>query len=130
MKQKQHADNCRKDVVPFLVGSSVLLSTKKITLATPGPSKLWPKFIGPFKVCKRIGDVAHRLELPTHLVIHDVFHVSLLRKLVPSKMDVPPPVPVDANIEYEIEKTPRFSDSESRLRYAPQISGQVGGLWT
>ena len=91
-------------MVPFLVGSSALLSTKKITLATPSPCKLWPKFIGPFKVCKRIGDVAYRLELPTHLAIHDVFHVSLLRKFVPGKMDVPPPVPVDANIEYEIEK--------------------------
>ena len=62
---------------PFLVGSSVLLSTKKITLSTPGPSKLWPKFIGPFKVLKQIGEVAYRLELLVHLRIHNIFHVPV-----------------------------------------------------
>ena len=89
---------------PFFVGSSVLLSTRRITLSTPGPSKLWPKFIGPFKVLARIGEVAYRLELPVHLKIHNAFHVSLLRRFVAGKSPIPPAVPVEANIEYEIEK--------------------------
>ena len=36
--------------------------------------------------------------------IHNVFHVSLLRRFVPSKSSIPPAVPVEANVEYEIEK--------------------------
>ena len=88
----------------FFVGSSVFLSIRRITLSIPGPTKLWPKFIGPFKVLARIGEVAHRLELPVHLKIHNVFHVSLLRRFVPGKSSIPPAVPAEANVEYEIKK--------------------------
>jgi hypothetical protein len=38
-------------------------------------------FIGPFKILKRLGEVAYQLELPNHLAdVHDVFHVSQLKK--------------------------------------------------
>ncbi|MFS8025441.1 putative chromatin remodeling & transcriptional activation CHROMO-DOMAIN family [Helianthus anomalus] len=43
--------------------------------------KLSPRFIGPFKIIKRFGKVAYRLELPEELSgIHGTFHVSQLRK--------------------------------------------------
>ncbi|XP_022863071.1 uncharacterized protein LOC111383219 [Olea europaea var. sylvestris] len=43
--------------------------------------KLRPRFIGSFDVLERIGDVAYRLALPPELsAIHNVFHVSMLRK--------------------------------------------------
>ena len=43
--------------------------------------KLSPRFVGPFKIIQRIGKQAYRLELPEDLAgIHDVFHVSYLRK--------------------------------------------------
>jgi hypothetical protein len=43
--------------------------------------KLSPRFIGPFKILKRVGEVAYQLELPDHLTdVHDVFHVSQLKK--------------------------------------------------
>jgi hypothetical protein len=43
--------------------------------------KLSPRFIGPFLILKRVGEVAYRLELHDHLVdLHDVFHVSQLKK--------------------------------------------------
>nr|GFB24323.1 hypothetical protein [Tanacetum cinerariifolium] len=42
--------------------------------------KLNPRFIGPFKILERIGEVSYRLALPPQLsYVHDVFHVSLLR---------------------------------------------------
>jgi hypothetical protein len=43
--------------------------------------KLAPRFIGPFKILEQKGEVAYRLELPSQLfVVHDVFHVSQLKK--------------------------------------------------
>ncbi|XP_022847497.1 uncharacterized protein LOC111370015 [Olea europaea var. sylvestris] len=45
--------------------------------------KLRPRFIGPFEILDRIGNVAYRLALPPRLsVVHNVFHVSMLRKYV------------------------------------------------
>jgi hypothetical protein len=43
--------------------------------------KLSPRFVGPFLILKRVGEVAYQLELLDHLAdVHDVFHVSQLRK--------------------------------------------------
>jgi hypothetical protein len=53
--------------------------------------KLAPRFIGPFKVLARRGEVSYQLELPSELSeVHNVFHVSLLRKCleVPEKLDI------------------------------------------
>ena len=45
--------------------------------------KLSPRFIGPFEILERIGQVAYRLALPPSLSgVHDVFHVSILRNYV------------------------------------------------
>ena len=46
--------------------------------------KLSPRFIRPFEVLKRVGAVAYRLALPPSLsCVHEVFHVSMLRKYTP-----------------------------------------------
>ena len=43
--------------------------------------KLAPRYIGPFEILERVGIVAYRLALPPSLSgVHEVFHVSILRK--------------------------------------------------
>jgi hypothetical protein len=43
--------------------------------------KLAPRYVGPFKVLKRYGEVAYQLELPKSLSgVHDVLYVSQLKK--------------------------------------------------
>ena len=43
--------------------------------------KLLPRFIGPFEILERVGTLAYRLALPPSMLgVHEVFHVSMLRK--------------------------------------------------
>ena len=43
--------------------------------------KLSPRFIGPFEILEMVGTVAYRLALPPSMLgVHEVFHVSMLRK--------------------------------------------------
>ena len=51
--------------------------------------KLSPRFIGPFEILKRIGTVEYRLALPPSMSgVHEVFHVSMLRKYIPDPAHV------------------------------------------
>ena len=51
--------------------------------------KLSPRFIGPFEILKRVGIVAYRLDLPPSMSgVHEVFHVSMLRKYTPDPAHV------------------------------------------
>ena len=62
----------------------MLLSTKNLKIKNDqrvvSRHKLLPKFIGPYDVVECVGKVSYRLALPLTTRIHNVFHVSLLRK--------------------------------------------------
>lgn len=43
--------------------------------------KLTPRYVGPFQILEKVGPVAYRIALPPHMSqIHNVFHVSMLRR--------------------------------------------------
>ena len=51
--------------------------------------KLEPRFIGPFEILERVGKVAYRLALPPSMSgVHEVFHVSMLRRYTPDTAHV------------------------------------------
>ncbi|CAJ2642348.1 unnamed protein product [Trifolium pratense] len=83
-RQKSYHDKRRKDI-EFQEGDHVFLrvtSTTGIGRALKS-RKLTSKFIGPYQILKRVGKVAYRIALPPSLAnLHDVFHVSQLRKYV------------------------------------------------
>ena len=64
----------------FAVGDKFLLSTRNLNLT--GSRKFKDKFVGPFVVQQRIGEVAYRLDLSSCAALRNVnlvFHVSWLR---------------------------------------------------
>ena len=81
--------------------------------------KLAPRFIGPFKVLGRRGNVAYQLELPEHLSeVHDVFHISQLRKCVspPHKQTDYKEVELSPELTYEEKPVKILEESERRTR--------------
>ncbi|TYK13613.1 pol protein [Cucumis melo var. makuwa] len=82
------------------------VATIKGVLRFEKKGKLSPRFVGPCKILKRIGSIAHRLILPPSLsVVHDMFHVSMLRKYVvdPSHVVDYESLEIDKNLSYEKE---------------------------
>ena len=84
-RQKSYADKRRRPL-EFEVGDYVLLkvSPRKGISRFGRKGKLSPRYVGPFQITARVGLVAYRLALPPELAfVHDVFHVSMLRKSEP-----------------------------------------------
>ncbi|KAA0053631.1 ty3-gypsy retrotransposon protein [Cucumis melo var. makuwa] len=103
-RQKSYADVRRKDL-EFEVGDKVFLKVAPMrgVLRFERRGKLSPRFVGPFEILERIGPVAYRLALPPSLsTVHEVFHVSMLRKYVPDPSHVVDyePLEIDENLSY------------------------------
>ncbi|WVZ64016.1 hypothetical protein U9M48_013602 [Paspalum notatum var. saurae] len=81
-RQKSYGDVRRRDLT-FKVDDFVYLKVSPMRGIRRFNMKgnLAPRDIGPFKIVERKGEVAYKLELPSNLSgIHDVFHVSQLKK--------------------------------------------------
>ena len=94
MNEKQRPVVFEKDDLVFL---KVLEHSKTLSI---GPvSKLSPKYYGPFRVIKCVGNVAYKLELLEQSKVHPIFHVSRLRKRLHDGDNV-----VDTNVLVEYTK--------------------------
>nr|GEY88513.1 putative nucleotidyltransferase, ribonuclease H [Tanacetum cinerariifolium] len=80
-RQKSYANKHRREF-EFQPGDHVFLkvSPARGVRRFGIKGKISPRFIGPFEILDRVGEVSYRLALPPQLShVHDVFHVSLLR---------------------------------------------------
>jgi hypothetical protein len=69
----------------FEVGDLVFLRLqpyRKSSLKESRAEKLKPRFYGPYRIMRRVGEVTYDLELPEGRKIHNVFHMSCLKKVV------------------------------------------------
>jgi hypothetical protein len=65
--------------------------------------KLAPRYIGPFPILEKCGPVTYKLELLPSLVgVHDIFHMSQLKKCLKAPMDIvlPEVTPLEADLTY------------------------------
>ena len=119
-RQKSYADRRRTDL-EFEVGDMVFVKVSPLrnVVRFGSVGKLAPRFVGPFPIKERIGRMAYRVELPDRLSgVHDVFHVSHLRKCLHETAEVVEPSLLrDVEVERDatIRRAPtRILGSETR----------------
>ena len=89
-RQKSYAD-VRRQTLEFEVGDHVFLKVmpKREVVKFDKRGKLSQRFIGPFEIFERVGTIAYRLALPPSMSgVHEVFHVSMLRRYTPDPAHV------------------------------------------
>ena len=121
----------RKDI-EYEVGDKVFLKVspwKKI-LRFGRKGKLSPRFIGPYEILEIVGPVAYRLALPPELAkLHDVFHVSMLRRYRSDPSHILPVQDIQVHEDFTFDEEPRaILDREIRQLRNKQVP-LVKVLW-
>jgi hypothetical protein len=103
----------------FAVGDHVYLKVSPMkgmkTFGVKG--KLAPRYIGPFPILEKCGNVAYKLELPPLMAgVHDIFHVSQLKKCLKAPVNVvlSEVAPLEANLTYP-EHLVKILDQKDRV---------------
>nr|GFB94283.1 transposon Ty3-G Gag-Pol polyprotein [Tanacetum cinerariifolium] len=81
---KANANRHRRDL-EFKEGEFVLVKSqpyRQVSVANRLSVKLSPRYYGPYEVLDRVGPVAYKIKLPPNSLVHDVFHVSFLRRFI------------------------------------------------
>src|ERR1044072_7175846 len=110
-RQRIYADKRRRDL-EFAEGDHVFVRVTPTTGVGRAikSKKLTPRFIGSYQILKRVGPVAYQVALSPHLSgVHDVLHVSQLRKYIPDPTHVI--VPDDIQLKNNLT----FGVSPSRI---------------
>ena len=107
-RQKSYADMKRKDI-RFKIGEKVFLKVSpwKKVMRFGKNGKLSPRFIDPYEGIEKVGPVAYRLALPPNLEkIHNVFHVSMLRRYRSDLSHVVPSETIELRLDLTHEEDP------------------------
>jgi len=123
--QKSYHDK-RKKPLEFQEGDHICLKVTPTTGVGRAmkSKKLTPRFIGPYQILKRIGPVAYQVALPPFLAnLHNVFHVSQLRKYVSDLSHViePDNIQVKDNLTYETSPV-RIADRRMKILHEKEIA--------
>ena len=103
-RQKRYVDQNRREM-EYQVGEKVFLKVSpwKGVMRFSNKGKLSPRYIGPYEIIEKIGPLAYRLALPSEISqIHNVFHVSILRRYRsdPTHVLKDPKVEIYDNLSY------------------------------
>jgi len=126
---KKQADKKRGKVEEYRVGDLVLLSTKdlKWQMKERRTEKLTERFVGPYKIKRIISTNAVELELPRTAKIHLVVNVSRIRRykeqVQGQKKQPAPPVIIEGEEEYEVEKVMNKRKKWGRWKYLVRWKG-------
>ena len=107
-RHKSYADMKRKDI-RYEIGEKAFLkvSPRKKVMRFRKKGKLSPRFIGPYKMIEKVGSMAYRLALPPELKkIHNVFHVSMLRRYMSDPSHVVSSEMIEFKTEFTYEEEP------------------------
>ncbi|KAJ4959828.1 hypothetical protein NE237_019738 [Protea cynaroides] len=107
-RQKQYAETRCRDL-KFVIGDKVFLKVSPMRgLKWFGQKgKLSPRYVGPYEILAKRGKVAYQLALPPSMSsVHDVFHVSLLKKYIRDPMHFLTVDPLDLTDDLTFEVTP------------------------
>ncbi|KAA3484591.1 DNA/RNA polymerase superfamily protein [Gossypium australe] len=102
-RQKSYTYLKRKDI-EFKVGDKVIFVEENTSIWSEKQES--PRVIGPYEIVERVGPVSYKLILPPELeMIHNVFHVSMLRQYRsdPSHVIAPTEVEVQSDLSYSEE---------------------------
>ncbi|XP_073120640.1 uncharacterized protein [Henckelia pumila] len=118
--QKSYADRQRRDL-EFVVGDhvSVGIARMKGVMHSGRRGKLSPRLIDPFEILARAGTLAYRIELPpSPTAVHNVFHVSMLRKYISNPSHVLDYEPLHLMSDLSLKERPVqiLEHEERRLR--------------
>jgi hypothetical protein len=130
-RQKSYHDKRRK-ALEFQEGDHVFLRVTPVTGVGRAlkSRKLTPRFVGPYQILQRIGEVAYRIALPPSLAnLHDVFHVSQLRKYIADPSHVIQMDDVQVRDNLTVEVLPVKIDGREMKRLRGKEIALVKVLW-
>jgi hypothetical protein len=106
----------------FSRGNLVKLSTRNLRLKD---KKLQPRWIGPFRILKRIGPQAYKLALPEKYArLHDVFPIQFIEEYKPREDQPPLPLPdLEDEEEFEIEEVKDKAIIQGQTHYLVKWEG-------
>ncbi len=125
--QKRNADKSRKQNPNSSVRDKVwllhrYLKTRRLS------DKLNYRRLGPFRVSKQVNEGAYKLDLPSSMKIHPMFHVSLLEPYKESTITgqlpaPPPPIKINGEEEFEVYRIIDSRFNRRRLEYLVHWQG-------